>query len=293
LEKLKVLRRGPIPAFKSDEIEILYFLWRWKFATTMLLRRVTLQNKSRDVVYKKLLKLEKSGYIDCVHDPEKSFIAWVLTTKGCKILYEARPKIKEGSVQEGFASENPRHDFLVTAFHIGDWSISTPKGVTLVSEQEMRRLHEDALPAWLPPTGIHRPDGYTLIENDSSKMLVAIEVELSQKNEEAYNKIFRFYSDRSDIKEVIWMVENESTMQRLKRVMACRRILEPQKHLFILLEDFLASQWEARFIGFENGITLREYYWQNIGKILNKMPSECWQLSGYVTLLKPAKYPSS
>lgn len=87
-------------------------------------------------------------------------------------------------MEVGYKSENKEHDFWVTAIHLGDWLYQIPIGSALCSEQQLRRLHRDHYPEWVPKSTDHRPDGWWNINcgRPNNKSLIALEVELSRKS---------------------------------------------------------------------------------------------------------------
>lgn len=284
------LKFGRPAKLKPENTEILVFLWKWKYATSSLIKQMLFPNLSRHTMWKKLNKLERAGFIDCQHDIEQNYFAWTLTKKGLLTLYEVRPHLKDDAVQEGSGSEYPRHDVLATAFHIGDFAFVKPASIELVSEQEMRRIQHSKLPDWVPPTGIHRPDGYTVIRHKGLQTIIAVEMEMSQKNEEAYARVFRFYYERADIHTVLWVVQSKKHMEKMQSIMASHRILYPEKHNFILFDDFLVSQWNAKILsGTQTGMTIREYIWRLAVDIPGDLLATLQSKNSYVTLLKPVK----
>ncbi len=114
---------------------------------------------------------------------------WTLSKAGYHSIRGRLPLLKE----DGYQSENPGHDLLVTAFHLGEWAFHKPDGVELITEQELRRFQPHCHPTWVPDTDLHRPDGLALVQGPKEKTTIAFEVELSEKSAPDYAHVGRFY----------------------------------------------------------------------------------------------------
>src|SRR3989338_6383928 len=118
------------------DTSILLFLWRWKLGTTAVLAAKYFPNKSYHACYKRLLKLRHLGIVQ--HMPITKWghggHVWTLTHKGFLLCREHLPGLK----QKVYKSEHINHDFLVTAFHLGDWIERRPEECLQFTEQELR-----------------------------------------------------------------------------------------------------------------------------------------------------------
>lgn len=237
------------------EIEMLKFLWKWKVASTSALAARFYPSSSLRAAYLRYWKLEEGGFIRAQCSDNGRGFVWMLTKKGFSVM---RKHIRENLVEEGYKSEYLGHDILVTAAHLGGFVANVPPGVELVSEQQLRRLHPASLPAWVPTTELHRPDGFWRITNGNGSRVVALEVELSQKNLDQYEQIARYYEDDTNGCEVIWIIDGEKLADGIQRKI---KKINPSSssHSIIAYGDFVRSGWQAKVVAGKNvDLTLYE-----------------------------------
>lgn len=228
----------------TREVPLLHFLWKWKITTTAALIRKFFPACQGKTAYNRLLTLRHAGLIQVRSDGLGQKFACTLDQRGFEAIRENLPQLKE----EGYKSEAIGHDLLVTAFHLGNWLCEVPEGVSLFSEQQLRRYHPEFYPAWVPQSEVHRPDGYTRIPAGDKFSTFAIEVELNHKRDANYLKIGDFYNHFRTISKVLWLVPRESMALGLEEKLraATRRPTSP--HNFTLLEDFKLLGWESRIV---------------------------------------------
>ncbi len=259
----------------------------------MTLRQLVL-SQSRDKnwnFYRKLRDLYAHGYIELKRGSDENFKyqVWQLTKKGFEYIVESLHVVLK---ENGFASENVFHDYLVTAFHVGEWMFVQPPQVELFSEQELRRNWPSNYPNWVPEIQVHRPDGYTLLKDGKNKKLIAIEVEISAKNFEIYQEVASFYDDMENITSVLWLVRSKSLMEKIQKAVYSRRGKRPGIHNFVLLEDFKKQFWNAKIIeGSEKGYSIHEYYCNIHCNIDYQISAILGNSDAFLTFLKPVKSP--
>lgn len=287
---LKRPARGPMVMLNKADFEILYFLWRWKMAPTRLIHISCFKNMNVHKVYVKLLRLEKYSFVEILPRPYRDFIAWKLTKKGFQTLKENSDIFRYIESEDGFGSEHPRHDYLVTSFHLGDWCLNQPSNVQLITEQEIRRFSQKSLPDWVPPTSGHRADGYTQITKEQESTITAIEVELNLKTEDDYIKVFKYYSEMREITTVLWLVADAKIMDNLKKFMKIRRVPNQEAHVFVMLDDYIANHWMAKTISdLKTPVTVRNYYETILGTIPITTAALQLNYSAHMTYFRPAK----
>jgi hypothetical protein len=238
------------------EVRILIFLWKWKLVSnTALTSKRFFPATSDPRAYNRLLDLKRAALIEVRCDDKIQTFAWTLTQKGFKAIREFLPALRE----EGFRSEYFEHDFLVTAFHLGDWLIELPPNVRFFTEQELRRCAFDEYPSWVPRTE-HRPDGYFGFTGDDKIIPVAIEVELNRKTPSAYEGIGEFYADTSSVYRVLWCVPSIAAAKRIHTKIREFISVRNNIHNLILVSDFRDSGWQSPIIeGPEAGKTVRQF----------------------------------
>lgn len=223
---------------------ILDFLWRFKFATTVIIAARFCPESTQWSVYQRLRRLAQGGFIRSLYPDCGEHHFWCLDDKGFEIVRGTLPEL----TQAGHRSENIKHDFLVLAAHLGSWINGEPKNVRFFTEQELRRIDPSDYPEPIPRSTSHRPDGYWIVENGNQNALLALEVELSQKAWENYDSIARFYFKDAYVNQVIWLVmrkeQGERMLERFDKVVP----EGADVHSFALLSDFLKHNWQTKII---------------------------------------------
>jgi hypothetical protein len=92
--------------------------------------------------------------------------------------------------------------------------------VEVFSEQELRRVAIDQYPPWVPRTDGHRPDGYWRVPCLKEKILLALEVELTQKRDLDYSLLAQFYAEEKSIFRVIWVTRTLSLAKHIQSIIS-------------------------------------------------------------------------
>ncbi len=235
------------------DIDLIQFLWRWKVLSTAALTERFFEGRSPITAYTRLWHLKKSGFIQIIGDREGRRCVWMTALKGFQIIQNTLPELSES----GFKTENPEHDTLVTAFHLGEWLRSNPEGADYFTEQELRRFHLDHFPSWVPKTNDHRPDGYSRIQRQDKKFTFAIEVEINQKRDRFYQELAHFYDRNESIDRVLWCVSTEAFARKISNLIQSEVSGRHLIHNFITRKDFETLGWSAPIlIGAEGGKSL-------------------------------------
>ena len=224
------------------DFEILIFLWRWKVATTATIVTKFFAGSSGKTGYNRLLALEKNGVLFYRNAFSGHGGAWCLTADGFERM---RGKIF-GLKEDGFKSEYPGHDLLVSAFHNGEWLIETPPCVEVFTEQELRRLNPESYPDWVPKLDTHRPDGYFRVPIGNQERTIAIEVELHHKSVDQYVSVASFYQFARSVERVIWLTSTSSFGRTLNAHLQREDRRDTYPHAFVSFSKFKDLGWDAR-----------------------------------------------
>lgn len=235
------------------DVPLLHFLWRWKVSTTSALIARFYPTAKSATAYKRLWLLERAGFIRSRSDETATYYLWTLDKRGFHFVKSNLPKMHE----EGYLSENLKHDLIVTAVHLGDGLLKDIPGLEYFTEQELRRHEPKLYPSWVSDSNRHRPDGYWSYSSSLGRTVTALEVELFVKADGDYEKTGRFYDDHTEINRIVWVVEKpqfaEKIFALLKKV--SRREF---KHCFVILNSIYRDGWQAPILlGPESGISLR------------------------------------
>jgi len=216
-------------------------LWKWKLLTTAAISARFFPNRYRSRAYNRLQDLKKHGLIEQRCDERGIRHHWVLTRRGYGAVRSALPDLKE----DGFKSEYPEHDALVTAFHLGDWLLGSPGGVRFFSEQQLRRLELREYPDWVPRTEVHRPDGYWGFSMGGAIVPVALEVELTRKSNQEYEDVGFFYDEQERVERVLWVVPTKAAADRIQANIIKAARARAHIHDFVILGQFRERCWDA------------------------------------------------
>ena len=261
----QIRRRGPDAGLKYRDRQILLYIWRWKIASTASVHEAMNRPASPYSTYKILDRLERNHLVECRFNMGERFYVWQLTELGFREIKQYLGELKE----DGFLSENHRHDRFVQAFQFGEWTTFQFPSVTFFTEQEMRRRETFQYPEWVPQTSEHRADGYTRIEGEKRTWTFAIEVELSAKNVQKYENVLRFYRSARVVDQVLWLVESTAVRETILRAKSCIRDDSSNFHVFVDLADFEKNGWDAVIANERSQIltSMREKFQGILGEI--------------------------
>lgn len=233
-----------------EDNQCLQLLWRWKLLSTAALRMAAYRDRSAEGTYKRLLKLQQLNLIRAISSSTGDSYVWHLENLGFQLALRSLPELAE----VGYKSENKEHDFWVTAIHLGDWIGQVPPDSDLCSEQQLRRLHRDQYPEWVPRYTDHRPDGWWKIGSGKpdNQSLIALEVELSRKAPMEYQTVGDFYSTIVMPYQVIWVVRRESEIDYIHRHIASGSKSNAEEQSYLLLEHYFNSRWQSKIIRGKN-----------------------------------------
>jgi hypothetical protein len=257
--------RGPEPYITPRDKLMMQYIWRWKIASTTSIHEAVNRTASAYSTFKTLEKLEKNKFIESRFEIGERFYVWQLTEFGFRSIKNYLGELKE----DGFLSENHRHDRFAQAFHLGEWATHQFPNVVFYTEQEMRRRDPIDYPSWVPQTSEHRADGYTRIVGHKKPVTIAYEIELSLKNVQKYEPVLRFYRTTRFVDRVIWLVESPIIMETILRAKTCIKDDSTNYHLFVDLNDYIKNGWDAVATNERSQklFTLRENYREICGDL--------------------------
>jgi hypothetical protein len=251
-------RRGNSVYLTSRDQQMMRYIWKWKIASTSSIHEAINRDASAYSTYKTLERLEKNRFLECRFEFAERFYVWQLTERGFLAIRAYLGELKE----DGFLSENHRHDRLVQAFQLGEWSTHQFRNTIFWTEQDLRRRDIANYPEWVPQTSDHRPDGYTRMVGTKKPWTIAYEVELSAKNVQKYEGVLRFYRANRQVDRVLWLVESDIIRDTILRAKTCIKEDSTNYHVFVDLNDYVKNGWDAAVTNerSETLFTLREKY---------------------------------
>ena len=262
-------KSGVPPSLSPRDGKILEYIWKWKIASTASIHEAVNRPLTEYSTSKVLERLRANGFIVDHHHPRERFYVWSLTEFGFAATAQYLGELEE----EGFLSENHRHDRLVQAFQLGEWSTHQDPRILFFTEQDLRRRGVDHYPSWVPHTKEHRPDGYTRIVSSKRQWTFAYEVELSAKSIQKYEGVLWFYKLSSGIDRVFWLVGDPFIKDQILSAKACIRDDSTNYHVFVDLADYEKNGWDAQVTNerSETLFTLRQKYQELCGDFMGEM----------------------
>ena len=260
---------GISPYLTSRDSKILEYIWKWKIASTASIHEAINRPQSTYSTYKVLERLKANGFIQDYFHSQERFYVWSLTEYGFSKIADYLGELDE----EGYLSENHRHDRLVQAFQLGEWSTHQNPKVIFCTEQDLRRRRVDHYPTWVPQTKEHRPDGYTRIVGAKRQWTFAYEVELSAKSTQKYESVLRFFKLASGVDRVFWLVGDPFIKDQILRAKACIKDDTNNYHVFVDINDYQKNGWDAKVTNerSENLFSLREKYQEVCGDFMGEI----------------------
>lgn len=222
------------------DIQILNYLWKWKVLSSQAIAKKFFAQAKPENAHYRLRRLEEVGFIESV-EVEKKCYAWQLDKRGYNLI---RSMMSE-DIHHGFRTEYSHHDYLATAFHLGEGLTQELDAEVIYSEQELRCNPDEFYPEWIPQSTLHRPDGYTRVMQGEQQALFAFEVELSLKAKNRSENLVYFYERNPTINHVLWLMGTRGMLRSIERIFERYNASRFSKHNFILLEDFLKTGWNT------------------------------------------------
>lgn len=267
--------------YEDLDRNILLYIWIWKLATQASLGIRFFKGRPMMTAYKYIHRMEKRKLIKMVPDNLGRSFAWGLTRKGFQSITHILPALKEN----GYASECAYHDLLVSSMLYEGILEKPRKHLTFISEQQLRRYESSSLPEWTPQMDMRVPDGYWLITSGTSKIITALEVELSIKNTTEYNFLGQLYGSNKSINRVMWMVRTNKQAIKLDQILNQKTFSAYSKHNFILERDYLSDFWLTEIIrGPERTKSLSQLLGLSKEKVMKKF--------SYSPMLDGRKFPA-
>ena len=232
----------PIYLSREVGVPLLKFLWRWKVVSTAGLAQRFFPDLNPISAYNRLLHLKHHHYVAMRKDEQGQYALWSLDRAGFKAIRDLLPPLRE----EGYRSEAPYHDWLASAFHMGEWLNKLPSGVQVFSEQELRRIEAEDYPDWVPKSREHRSDGYWHRASESGSRTVALEMELTRKKAALYRSVGSFYGESAQVNRALWVVRTLTDAKRIKESLDQGMGSRPGMHSFVRLDSFLKQGWSAQ-----------------------------------------------
>lgn len=262
----------PLISQKID-FPIFEFLWNLKLSSIDAIA-IRVFHGNLQSAYTRLNKLQKGKYIKQILISENQRY-WTLDKKGFEF---AKAHILPELRENGYKSENPIHDILVSSIQLGPFIRQPSDKYTIYTDQMLRRYALNEFPDIIPNPERHRPDGYWMsIEIENS--FIALEVERNIKAVERYKSVQYFYNHHPQVKAVIWAVESMSSAKRLYRYLDGPNSPE-FLHKFITIDQCIKMGWQAPFLFKQDRIL-------NLNELLQEAPYNSPQTTQKPVLVSP------
>jgi hypothetical protein len=248
--------RKAVTIFDRDQ-QMIEFLWRHRVATFRTLYTLFYKNIQMRTCYNRLDKLRRQGLILTRGVDGNQNRYWGLDKRGMAYLVQAKGEIFKTM---GFAPQSLNHDHFVSCVLLGDWFAKLPRGVTIITEQELLSLDLTGVAPGLQNDKGRRPDGLWRFEIGPEKKFLALEVELHTKSDTDYVEIIKSYDNHYGIQKIIWVAEGPNLIRRIFNLVQTHSTLKPRDHLFLLASEVRKDLWQTKFKNSElTAMTLAEY----------------------------------
>lgn len=269
------------------DAQILFFLWKWKLATTATLHAVAGGDRKPYAMSKNMERLEKHGLVESKFLPLEHVSYWQLTKSGLSLIVQYLGVLTD----HGIHSASPYHDLVALSFHLGEWYKYPKAKIEFFTDQELIRRTNEYFPEWILWMEQRRPDGYTRIHGEKRNWVISYEAELSAKSLARYESIIRYYRMNSKVDRVYWLVANNEIRNAIIKAKTKARDTDDNYHLFVDLEEYKKKGWDARLVNHraETLVTIRESLEQLSGESLANSRGLNEPLGGSSVHLNPVK----
>lgn len=262
---------------KISKSEVLLFkgIWKWKLLSYQLAKKLFFPELSYVTFYEKIKRLIHDGYLIERDGSDLEVCVLQLTKKSFLHIKYDLPFLRE----DRFAAQSVTHDYLATAFQLGEFALFSRQDVEFFTEQEIQCSEDSLLPDWMPSSRDHLPDGLTRIKNQNFDSVLAFEVELNLKPWLRYTKAANYFDGMdSKIDVVFWICDGVGLMTKICDHLLGLRLRRMDIHHFVLLDDFKKQGWDCwTKSGREENQKIRDIY-------LRRSPLSATQLPRNPTL---------
>ena len=264
LPKPKVRRRAKRkrrrPLMQTDFL-LMKKVWIWKLLSYPLASQMVFPNISKLGSYRKIRRLVKEGYLVEREVSRLGMDVIQLSKKGFDCIKFDMSEMR----QLRFAAQSVDHDYITSVFQLGEFVHGVPKGVELLTEQQLQAVDTTLLPSWTPKSYDHIPDGYIHFEAGEIKKTIAIEVELNYKSPIRYLKMGHYFDmNHEKVDVVLWLCDRVALAQFISDQLYRSNLRNFEVHNFVLLSDFRSLGWDAQSrSGSAKGQSIKEIYLAN------------------------------
>lgn len=167
---------------------------------------------------------------------------WKLGYYGYKFLALQNADVRQYHIQRQY------HDLLTMSALLHPLNSGLQKNIKVISQQELKNLNFSQLPKQFLKNKDHLCDGLWMIKNGKETHVVALEVELFDRRLDDYKKICAFYGKQTFIKNIVWVVEDLSAVERIQNASTDFWGSPDPRHLFLLKQDIERSPAASEFM---------------------------------------------
>jgi DNA-binding Lrp family transcriptional regulator len=202
-------------------------------------------------VLRRLRRLEERSYIQKICGLESTERLWALTEKTMQSFLEGAAKIH-------FPKAILEHDSRLSSLRLRLEELKVAE--SWVPEHEIRR---QVATRYGVKEGARKviPDGLMGTEVDGVKVSIAVELELTNKNQLRYRDILRDYSAKKNVWAVWYVTQSQSTdRQILKAKRSLYLIDDRPRILFSNVDDVTANGLSARIYNGKTESSIRDLF---------------------------------
>ncbi len=231
--------------------KLLTQLSRYALMTTKQIQKEVFRGIAITTVLRRLRILENAGYVQRIEGLANAEKAWTVTMKGCEGTTGRIPK-------RNFNRSTLPHDVRLTDLRLALEGHGLAH--SWIAEHEIRsqmaRSHGISR-----MQGRNVPDGLMGIEYEGVKHSIAIELELSFKNQGRYKSIFANYRYKSNLWGVWYLVQTKSLGRHIDQLWRkCYRKTQSPYFMWSLADDVIAKPLNATVYCYDDSFQTGEVW---------------------------------
>ncbi len=243
------LRYVHLPGIKVQprDLSVLRFVAKHRFTTAEIVRERFWPGakESAHAHLRRLRKLQRAGFVAPFTGDLGVHLGYCLTRRGREFLGQCGDVVDEGGVPRRHYKTTYEHDLLLT--RIRETFEASPLVFDFVPEHELRRAAAKNLPRRSHrEKAIEVADAEFTVKTQRGEYKILLELELTRKADQRYEKKFRRLVTRRDVSVALFIVRGSPLLAKLTAVLreAGRQSLmtadawKEGRFAFALLEDF-------------------------------------------------------
>lgn len=223
--------------FQKRDGELLKMICDFGVLSTKQIGNLFFKEVAITTVLKRLRILEKAGLIKRVSGLESFELLWVISDKGARI-------IEKENYKTSWSKQLLEHDYKISSLRLSFLNLKLYE--SWIPEHEIRSLLYKKY-SFKGSLNKLIPDGLITIKRKGNVETWAMEMELSLKGKDRYEKIFKEYGKKENLSGIWYLVKGESNFKSLND--AYKRhscLLHGKAFIISYVDEVLSSLMDAK-----------------------------------------------